>query len=910
MNHCKLLRYSGRTLWVLLIAVIVISSVHAAVTDIARAPIFIATTATTEVKPNVMFVLDDSGSMSWSFMPDNADDFLGNYGFPSSQCNGVYYNPALTYLPPMNADGTSYPNMSFTAAQYDGYNTASSAFNTSTGKGTVNLSTSFVADTFTPYSANSTYSNYRLPYTAKAAFYYVYSGTQTTQKLKDYYNTNSVFYKECNSTIGSTTKVDGVHPVNSLFTLVAVSATSGPGGTDERVNFANWYSYYRTRMLMMKTASGRAFQTMDSHFRVGYLSIDNNASPSFLNIDDFTSTQKSNWYSKLYGSVADNGTPLREALANTGSLYAGKISTLNGTTVTNPVQYSCQQNYVILSTDGFWNGTDSDVKKLDGSTMDNQDGILPRPYSDGAASTVTSVTTYSTTEDRQTVTTGSVITKVWTKFTTTVGAACTTASGSTSQPSMTTSAYLNIRSKYKGALALAKTDPSGKTGACYSLGNSAWFCRGNKNGNPVQSLSSVTDSNGKTWYLVSKVSGNTGCATSLTAFGSSYSSTNGVCPGAVSTGLNGFRVTTTPYSQTETISGTTSTSVDRYIALQTRTQVTTNGIPGAMGPLTPSTLSFSSTSENVSYNTTAATSNLCGGQAVSCPNDNVTWTVGTPSPNNECILTSSLPQAGTTDPTATETATAGTTSAYTVIATNGPTAENTAVTGTSQGGTSNTLADVAAHYYNTNLRTSALNNCDGVAPDGSSTDLCTPNKVPPNGLDTATWQHMTTFTLGLGARGKMVFSPTYLSDTTGDYYDVLKGNIAGANNCSWQSSSGAACNWPTPGSDNIENIDDLWHAAVNGHGNYFSATDPNTLKNALSSSLNVIINTPQPGTAAAAATTNPKITSANNFQFSSYFKSVEWCGELIRQSMSLVDGTVPAFDPFTALSLLNNYKIT
>ena len=38
-------------------------------------------------------------------------------------------------------------------------------------------------------------------------------------------------------------------------------------------NFANWYSYYRTRMLMMKSSAGRAFSTLDASYRVGLMKI-------------------------------------------------------------------------------------------------------------------------------------------------------------------------------------------------------------------------------------------------------------------------------------------------------------------------------------------------------------------------------------------------------------------------------------------------------------------------------------------------------------------------------------------------------------------------------------------------------------------------------------------------------------
>jgi len=373
-----------------------------------------------------------------------------------------------------------------------------------------------------------------------------------------------------------------------------------------------------------------------------------------------------------------------------------------------------------------------------------------------------------------------------------------------------------------------------------------------------------------------------------------------VCP---ATTVTGQLVTVTPETQTETITGYSETSLDRYVASQTTTQVITNGVPGSIGALTPSPAAYSldNTGFTPSF-TSSFGSDTCGGLSGPCPQAGGTWSPGTPNPNGVCTATASLPAAGTTTPVKTKTVNTGQTNTVTTSNQTGPTAGTPTSTSVGTGGVANTLADTAAYYYNTRLRTTALGNCTGpiIPPATTPTDLCAADTVPPNGLDTATWQHMTTFTLGLGARGRMVFSPSYQTDTSGDYFDVLKGNTATATNCTWRDAltvAGAPCNWPVPGSNNVENIDDLWHAAVNGRGNYYSATDPAELANGLSSSLNVIINTPRPGTASAAATTNPKITASNNFQFSSYFKTVEWSGELIRQTMSLADGSVPSYDP-------------
>jgi type IV pilus assembly protein PilY1 len=160
---------------------------------------------------------------------------------------------------------------------------------------------------------------------------------------------------------------------NKNWYKVVVSTTSGPDSTDERTNFANWYSYYRTRILMMKTAASRAFKNLDSTYRVGFMTIHNtsfgnNSTSTFLNLADFDSTQKTSWYSKLTAIDPSGGTPLRKALADVGRLYGGQF-----TSITDPVQYSCQQNFAILATDGYWNGAAG--YQLNGSTaVGDQDG--------------------------------------------------------------------------------------------------------------------------------------------------------------------------------------------------------------------------------------------------------------------------------------------------------------------------------------------------------------------------------------------------------------------------------------------------------------------------------------------------------------------------------------------------------
>jgi Tfp pilus tip-associated adhesin PilY1 len=161
-------------------------------------------------------------------------------------------------------------------------------------------------------------------------------------------------------------------PGENLLTVITSTTTTYPkaaGRSDclavanacsyaeEMTNYANWWAYYRTRMQSMKTATSLSFDPIDSTYRVGYMSINNNTSTDFQNIGTFDAAQKKAWYDKLFAATPGQNTPLRIALANAGRLYAGRLNntTFNGVSVVDPVQFYCQQNVTILSTDGYWN---------------------------------------------------------------------------------------------------------------------------------------------------------------------------------------------------------------------------------------------------------------------------------------------------------------------------------------------------------------------------------------------------------------------------------------------------------------------------------------------------------------------------------------------------------------------------
>lgn len=142
--------------------------------------------------------------------------------------------------------------------------------------------------------------------------------------------------------------------------------------TEEMTNFANWYAYYHTRMQMMKSSAGRSFLALDNRYRVGFATINESAS-KYLPIATFDATQKTNWYATFYAINPGSGTPLREAMADAGRYFAGMKP---GMFTDDPMEYACQQNFELITTDGYWNGTASNVKEIDGTTtMRNYDNV-------------------------------------------------------------------------------------------------------------------------------------------------------------------------------------------------------------------------------------------------------------------------------------------------------------------------------------------------------------------------------------------------------------------------------------------------------------------------------------------------------------------------------------------------------
>src|SRR5205814_7359222 len=136
--------------------------------------------------------------------------------------------------------------------------------------------------------------------------YYNYTGSQTRMGWTYTASgviTSTTFYKECMSNIGNA-------PGSGVFTAVDMTAAS----SSNQQNYANWYSYYRTRRLLMRTSVGRAFINLNNNYRIGFTTISDTGvttgTNKFLDIGDFDATQKTAFFSSLYTATGGGNTPL------------------------------------------------------------------------------------------------------------------------------------------------------------------------------------------------------------------------------------------------------------------------------------------------------------------------------------------------------------------------------------------------------------------------------------------------------------------------------------------------------------------------------------------------------------------------------------------------------------------------
>jgi len=367
------------------------------------------------VPPNILFILDDSGSMEDTSLPDNVPaTSTVNVATQAYTRNKIHYNPLITYQPWMAEAGTGALMTGGTS-----YNNVYSA--TTTATGSLNL-----YDAVRTFYVPKDLANTTAAYLGNGANYYRYQILQDGRIIRSQYlaragatpnwNNGPVLNAGCTNTTNTTTWRNCEQVTPTYFDSDGNALQRSEAA--ERTNYATWYSYHRTRMKVAKAGAASAFSEIGGNLRVGFRTIwERNvtgnpitfAKPllvsrnSGLFVDDGANTNKTAWYQRLYATTASGTTPLRDALNEAGRYFQ------NDATATGPWgpetgvnQLSCRQNFALLTTDGYRNdsGYTNAVGEQDNVAGSTITGTVAgqtytytpdRPYSSGYSDTLADV---------------------------------------------------------------------------------------------------------------------------------------------------------------------------------------------------------------------------------------------------------------------------------------------------------------------------------------------------------------------------------------------------------------------------------------------------------------------------------------------------------------------------------------
>ncbi|MCL2160361.1 MAG: PilC/PilY family type IV pilus protein [Betaproteobacteria bacterium] len=402
-------------------------------------------TVATAVPANLLYIHDDSNSMYWSFMPDEIHRYSMSSPktskvpyqlYMSSEFNKTYYDPAFKYAPPpappgvsvYDADGRlvtdgTLGNAKFTDAWFNGYDLATrnqSGNYVSDNTGTITRRFN-LASNYTPTDHWSVIFN-NSPYNGKI------KGSVASDDFTEFLPgapTGQASYYECQSSAWKNypTPTSNAANYNTGMCQQRFLTTD-----EERQNFANWYSYYRTRNYASMAGIGRAFEKLDPSVRVGWglinkknsVSIDGKSVNTVIQgVRTFNQARKKQFLEWLYkiqpaamnrspvfiSSLSSSekdagGTPLRRALDHAGRYFDRSDGSSLGPWADNPASpgtaavekaAACRKSFTILMTDGYWN---SDAATTTGIVNVNVDGSAPSPFKDSYSNTLADIAWY------------------------------------------------------------------------------------------------------------------------------------------------------------------------------------------------------------------------------------------------------------------------------------------------------------------------------------------------------------------------------------------------------------------------------------------------------------------------------------------------------------------------------------
>lgn len=379
------------------------------------------------VAPNLVISFDTSLTMLRADAPELAAPGtpLGrgprNY-YSSPDVNKLYYDPTTVYLPPLRADGTQFPDASFTGAYEEPFRPCGSR------------------DLSKEYGVVYRFDNDINPCPVwsidgpenEHAFYHLFDRNRDGCSA---FTPKNQTPDECFRHI----KVGDDEDVKAARCAEPFSAPRYPGHvctpnpnlpnsreaakTFLKTNFANWYSYYRIRSLAAKTAISRAMAGMNSRVRLawqedrtGQLGPGTDAFNLLANtFDVYQSGQRSKFYQWVQGIDVDQDGEVRKGLRvgagasrvvsdliRAGEFYRTDFAQSDniGAMQRPPEDYvdenfgdyncgvKCRQNFYLVLTDGDWrddwdNPTstgpwpcppDASTRTCDLATTRNQDG--------------------------------------------------------------------------------------------------------------------------------------------------------------------------------------------------------------------------------------------------------------------------------------------------------------------------------------------------------------------------------------------------------------------------------------------------------------------------------------------------------------------------------------------------------
>ncbi len=347
---------------------------------------------TTSVYDNGRWYQNYSGNRHYTYMYNNSDNaytsnctssypsifacgastmFAKDWRGGASDFNVIYFNPAETYKP---WAGTGLQNASFSAARSDPQPGIAAVSAVAETDSTVAVPAQSARAQPTGYSSTRNLAGFT---------YYVWidshgfsdsypkrgSNINRTTGKNGWVDLWDNHYKyTVNASSVDWEKVEWeVSGSGELTKKVTKSGSFSGSGTDPNItpartvaeiqqNVANWYSYARRRSFVAKGAVGAVVSGSPS-FRFGQ-SVINKYDTLFGEVPPASVTKYSGYNQSLLNDLYSfnwpaKGTPLRRGLERAGRYIAGDLSGK-----TDPIIQSCQQNFTVLFTDGYWNGSD------------------------------------------------------------------------------------------------------------------------------------------------------------------------------------------------------------------------------------------------------------------------------------------------------------------------------------------------------------------------------------------------------------------------------------------------------------------------------------------------------------------------------------------------------------------------